>query len=181
MSSSKSNWVTKQLKGLDFLGEGLNFTIENRPHLKTVSGGVLRVFLYLLGIFFFIYFGRDFISRTNPQVYYEVKESLKPLNFTYTANDFFFAIRFANKDQEYVDLSDYFHLIATYDQMTATSDTEYNHQRKNIPMVRCTDNNFDSKTENFLAIAHLINFSFFFSFYTTNTISLIYPYYSTRI
>jgi len=79
MSSSKSNWITKKFKEFDFLGEGISFTIENQPHLKTVCGGILRLLLYLIGIFLAFYFGKDFIGRKNPQVYYEVKESLEPM------------------------------------------------------------------------------------------------------
>jgi len=136
--SSKSNWITNKLKNLDFLGEGINFTIHNEPHLKTVCGGVLQVILYLIGIFLAFYFGRDFISRKNPQVYFELKSSINVINMTYKSEDFFFAVHLENYLGENLDVSEFINIL-----IENTLKTKY------IPMFRCSNMTFDQETEYF--------------------------------
>jgi len=148
MASSHSNWMTNKLKNFDFLGEGINFTIHNEPHLKTVCGGILRVILYLIGIFLAFYFGKDFIGKKNPQVYFEVKNSLELVNITYTAEDFFFAVHFENFLGKNIDVSDYFYISATLNEYK-NSESIYTLKTTDIPMVRCTNMTFDDDTEEF--------------------------------
>ncbi len=183
--SSKSNCIANKIKQFDFLGEGINFSIHNQPYLKTVCGGILRLFLYLIGLFLAFYFSKDFINRTNPSVDFEVKETSMPLNFTFTASDFFFAIKFENAKSQNIDVSDYFHIVADHDTFKINN-TEYIIERKNIPMVRCSEIKFDADTEKFFQkenndkddFCHLIknnsevtisgNFEHFFDIRTTN-------------
>jgi len=148
MSSHHSNWITKKLKNFDHLGHGLNFTIHDQPHLQTVCGGIMRVILYLIGIYLAYFFGKDFIYKTNPQVDFEVKESLVPINFNYKAKNFIFAIKFENTLHKNIDVSDYFHLLATLDTYKIVN-SEYILESKNIPMVRCNDMKYDEEIESF--------------------------------
>jgi len=146
--SSESSWITKKLKSLDHLGHGINFTINEQPHLQTVCGGILRIILYLIGLYLAYFFGKDFLYKTNPQVDFEVKESLVPMNFTYTATDFIFAIKFDDSFLKNIDVSEYFHILATMDTYSKVN-SEFSLETKNIPMVRCTDLKYDSNTEDF--------------------------------
>jgi hypothetical protein len=146
MGNYSSTWLTKKLKNLDILGEGINFTINNQPQFKTV--GFLRLSLIILGIFLFFFFGRDFVFKKNQKIYYEIKESLKPLEFTYTANDFFFTIRCINTYYRTVDISDYFHLEASYYKYTKNA-TNVTIREINVPLVKCSEITFDKQTENF--------------------------------
>jgi len=147
---SQSNWITNKLKSLDHLGHGINFTIHNQPHLQTVCGGILRIIIYLIGLFLAYFFGQDFIQKTNPQVDFEIKETLLPINFTYKANDFIFAIKFENTLHKNINVSDYFHIITTLDTYKIVN-SEYILESKNIPMVRCNDMKYDEEIESFFS------------------------------
>ena len=146
--SSKSNWLTKSLKNFDFLGQGINFTINNEPHLKTVCGGVLRLILYILGIFLFFFFGEDFLFKKNPQIYYEIKESSESLTFNFSANDFFFALRFENIDGLKLDISEYFHVESINEKVLNEESSVLVLEKTKIPLIPCSNINFDSSTEN---------------------------------
>jgi len=146
--SSKSNWISNKLKNFDFLGEGITFRIHKEPHLKTVCGGVLRVILYLMAIFLAFFFGNDFIGKKNPQIYFELKNSLETMNLTYHANEFFFAVRFENSLGKSIDVSDYFHIKATHNHYI-NNKAVYTLKSKDIPMVLCSNITFDKETEKF--------------------------------
>jgi len=74
------------IKTKDFLGESINFSILNQPYFQTIAGGLISILIYFLYLFFFYYFGEDFLFMKNPNTFSLIKarneESIKNLNLS---------------------------------------------------------------------------------------------------
>jgi len=98
------------IKAQDFLGERINFSINNQSNFQTVVGGFICIFIYVLYVIFFYYFGIDFLFKENPNTTYQLKDlyhgnSLKLVNIT--NDNFLFAIRFEDYYGNPVEIEEY--------------------------------------------------------------------------
>lgn len=55
--------ILSTIKKIDFLGEGMNFSINKKPIFQTVAGGLISILIYILYAYFSYFFGSDIILK----------------------------------------------------------------------------------------------------------------------
>lgn len=130
------------IKLMDILGENINFTIDKKTTFKTVYGGILSLFLYVIYIIMFYHFGKNILNpygKSNPNISYEEKISKIPQNITFNKTHFLFGIRIEDEDSNYFNHTNYFYhslLYKIYDYKSKIFN------EKNLKLRSCADLNF---------------------------------------
>ena len=128
------------IKTQDYLGESINFSINNQSSFKTVAGGYLSISIYILYIYLFYLFGFDFLFHKNPNVYSQMKTMNNgsiPI-MKVTKDDFIFAIRFEDNTGKVFNFEDYFYMDLVYKRNHYNKTSQkFESEGINIDLVNC--------------------------------------------
>lgn len=102
------------IKGNDFLGPEIKFTINKEENFKTVVGGFFSLIAYFFYLFFFIIFGLDMFLRQKPLIQMETMTDEQPPFSIDT--DTFLAFRIEDiKGNLFTNISDIFSIYISYE------------------------------------------------------------------
>ena len=127
--------IYKTLKSLDFMGDPMNFKINQSESFKTVFGGLLSFMIYLSFLYFFYLFGNDFIFKTNPTGYTKTEffqngtEKLSLKNET-----FFIALRLEDYYVKPLNFNEFPSLDFAYHEYNQKT---FESKRTPLPAVKC--------------------------------------------
>ena len=109
---------SKILENIDIYGQKFNFTVYNKLEHKTYIGGILTI----LTIFFiyetFVFFGKDFYLRTNPDFKNDRVQLLNYPLYNLSSNNFMFGFRVEDINRNFWNESHYFSFKVVYNNIT---------------------------------------------------------------
>lgn len=123
-------------KSLDFLGNTISFTINSNDTFKTSLGGFISLIIYILYIFFFIFIGKDFIYKINPNGNFQIKEK----NQKYTKLKefkFLMGVKLHDLNFNKINIENYFTPNFTYSKMIFDDDGKSTLNITNLNTIPC--------------------------------------------
>ena len=85
-----SKTTSKLLKHIDVFGLMNNLTINNKPKYTTRLGGILTIFMVLLAVVIFLYFGQEMYSLKNPNSFRSEVFEKTPEIIKFSKDSYFF-------------------------------------------------------------------------------------------
>jgi len=121
---------------IDFLGNSVNFTINKNDKFKTVFGGLISFFIYILYIYLFVIIGKDFLLKQNPNGNLEsrTRASLKK---NITEFDFIGGFRLTHISFDSIDMNRYFYPYFTFSETNFNEKKESTYKNTIIPAISC--------------------------------------------
>jgi hypothetical protein len=102
MSSIKpERTITKLFKYIDLFGMEPKINIKQYNKYNTFFGGFVSIFIYILVVLGFIYFGQELILKANPTVIVSNQYDTNPLQFNLTKEKFNFFIKLQDVNSNY--------------------------------------------------------------------------------
>ena len=148
--------VRQLILNCDFLGRTQPFTIAKKNYYQTYIGSFLSFVIVIVCTYFILSIGLATVKHKNPNVVHTTYSDENPSKILLTKNNFVFSLGLQNADYSlYVNESIYnikFSIVSLY--RTGDGNTETNVRQ--IPLHRCTENNFTILNEYF-ALMDLAN------------------------
>ena len=146
--------VLDTLKALDFYGTISHFNTFKKTDHKTHFGGLLSILTIFAMIDAFVYFGKNFFYRLNPNYLHERKVQANPIMYPMNNSNLFLAFRVEDDyTSGYFNFSQYFQLNAFYEIYQRNQNVEaFNLTSYPLDIVDCStiiDDNFNYSTPNY--------------------------------
>lgn len=95
------------MEKFDFLGQTVNFRINNSPNIKTSCGGISSVIILMtLGFIVYLFF-LPLIKGLNPDVKFVTQKEIFPQRTNLTNENFLFGFHIENSDYPLINLTEY--------------------------------------------------------------------------